>query len=217
MNNTNRDQTIDFANGGDIRGMIRATDTYLKVANDETKVMTGHGALAKKADAKGAAPRRAAEEATGRYDDGLALTIAVAYGGHDEITDAVRALLREAAVEGKALADAIETVTPAAIARHLYMAGQPDPDLIIRASGESRLSGFLLWQSAYGELYFTDVNWPAFPQERLSARDAQHLFDGSDPGHQTKALDRHWKLTGSPLARFLMITGRPQTRLGFWF
>ena len=51
---------------------------------------------------------------------------------------------------------------PAAIARHLYMAGLPDPDLIIRTSGENRLSGFLLWQSAYSELYFTDVNWPAF-------------------------------------------------------
>lgn len=92
----------------------------------------------------------------------MALTIALAYGGHDEITDAVRALLREAAVEGKALADAAEAVTPAAIARHLYMAGLPDFDLIIRTSGESRLSGFLLWQSAYSELYFTDVNWPAF-------------------------------------------------------
>ena len=109
-----------------------------------------------------AAAIRAAEEATGRYDDGLALTIAVAYGGHDEITDAVRALLQEAAVEGKALTEAVDMVTPAAIARHLYMAGQPDPDLIIRTSGESRLSGFLLWQSAYSELYFTDVNWPAF-------------------------------------------------------
>ena len=73
---------------------------------------------------------RAAEEATATYDDGLALTIAIAYGGHDEITDAVRTLLRAAANEGKALAEAIEAVTPAAIARHLYMAGLPDPDLI---------------------------------------------------------------------------------------
>jgi short-chain Z-isoprenyl diphosphate synthase len=105
---------------------------------------------------------RAAEEATATYDDGLALTIAIAYGGHDEITDAVRTLLRAAANEGKALTEAIEAVTPAAIARHLYMAGLPDPDLIIRTSGESRLSGFLLWQSAYSELHFTDVNWPAF-------------------------------------------------------
>jgi short-chain Z-isoprenyl diphosphate synthase len=105
---------------------------------------------------------RAAEEATARYNDGLTLTIAVAYGGHDEITDAVRALLRGAANEGKALTEIVEAVTPAAIARHLYMAGLPDPDLIIRTSGENRLSGFLLWQSAYSELYFTDINWPAF-------------------------------------------------------
>jgi short-chain Z-isoprenyl diphosphate synthase len=105
---------------------------------------------------------RAAEAATASYSHGLTVTIAVAYGGHDEITDAVRALLREAMTEGKALAETVEAVTPAAIARHLYMAGLPDPDLIIRTSGENRLSGFLLWQSAYSELYFTDVNWPAF-------------------------------------------------------
>jgi short-chain Z-isoprenyl diphosphate synthase len=105
---------------------------------------------------------RAAEEATANYSDGLTVTIAVAYGGHDEITDAVRALLREAMTEGKALAETVEAVTPSAIARHLYMAGLPDPDLIIRTSGENRLSGFLLRQSAYSELYFTDINWPAF-------------------------------------------------------
>jgi short-chain Z-isoprenyl diphosphate synthase len=105
---------------------------------------------------------RAAEEATASYNNGLTLTIAVAYGGHDEITDAVRGLLREAVNEGKALAETIEAITPSAIARHLYMVGLPDPDLIIRTSGENRLSGFLLWQSAYSELYFTDVNWPAF-------------------------------------------------------
>ena len=105
---------------------------------------------------------RAAEAATASYHDGLTLTIAVAYGGHDEITDAVRELLREGVNEGKTLAETIETVTPSAIARHLYMVGLPDPDLIIRTSGENRLFGFLLWQSAYSELYFTDVNWPAF-------------------------------------------------------
>jgi mRNA-degrading endonuclease toxin of MazEF toxin-antitoxin module len=70
-------------------------------------------------DARGAQPQILLEH--DRYDDGLALTIAVAYGGHDEITDAVRALLREAAVDGKALADAIETVPPAAIALILVL------------------------------------------------------------------------------------------------
>lgn len=105
---------------------------------------------------------RSAEAATAEYVDGLALTVAVAYGGHDEIVDAVRALLGEVAAENKTLGEAIEAITPAAINRHLYMAGLPDPDLIIRTSGEIRLSGFLLWQSAYSELYFTDVDWPAF-------------------------------------------------------
>jgi short-chain Z-isoprenyl diphosphate synthase len=59
------------------------------------------------------------------------------------------------------LAEAIEYITPDAIASHLYTAGSPDPDLIIRTSGEIRLSGFLLWQSAHSEFYFTDVLWPA--------------------------------------------------------
>jgi short-chain Z-isoprenyl diphosphate synthase len=60
------------------------------------------------------------------------------------------------------LAEAIDGVTPEAIACHLYTAGLPDPDLIIRTSGEIRLSGFLMWQSAHSEYYFTDVLWPAF-------------------------------------------------------
>jgi short-chain Z-isoprenyl diphosphate synthase len=105
---------------------------------------------------------RAAEEATAGYLDGLTVTIAVGYGGHDEITDAVRGLLGKALTQGKTLAETIEAITPTAIASHLYLAGVPDPDLIIRTSGENRLSGFLLWQSAYSELYFADVNWPAF-------------------------------------------------------
>jgi short-chain Z-isoprenyl diphosphate synthase len=90
------------------------------------------------------------------------LTIAVAYGGREEIIDAVRALLKTEALQGAALSEAIERITPEAIARHLYAADLPDPDLIIRTSGEIRPSGFLLWQSVHSEFYFTDVLWPAF-------------------------------------------------------
>src|SRR5438552_3293192 len=102
----------------------------------------------------------AAECATSGYD-GLELNIAVAYGGRQEIADAVRALLGCMAARRASLAEAIEGITPEAIAGHLYTAGLPDPDLIIRTSGEIRLSGFLLWQSAHSEFYFTDVLWPA--------------------------------------------------------
>lgn len=104
---------------------------------------------------------RAAREATASYE-GMTLTIAVAYGGREEIVDAIRALLAELAHRPLTLAESISEVTTSAIGRHLYMAGAPDPDLIIRTSGEIRLSGFLLWQSAYSEFYFCDVPWPAF-------------------------------------------------------
>ena len=104
---------------------------------------------------------RAAEAATCAYDE-MQLTIAAAYGGRQEITDAVRAFLRDQQQQGRALAEAAELVTPEAISRYLYAPELPDPDLIIRTSGEIRLSGFLLWQSAYSEFYFTDVFWPAF-------------------------------------------------------
>ena len=103
----------------------------------------------------------AAEHATAGYD-GLELNIAVAYGGRQEIADAVRALLKCMAAKQSTLAEAIDEITPEPIACHLYTAGLPDPDLIIRTSGEIRLSGFLLWQSAHSEFYFTDVPWPAF-------------------------------------------------------
>jgi short-chain Z-isoprenyl diphosphate synthase len=103
----------------------------------------------------------AAERATAGYD-GLELNIAVAYGGRQEIADAVRALLKCRAASQSTLAEVVEEITPESIACHLYTAGLPDPDLIIRTSGEIRLSGFLLWQSAHSEFYFTDVPWPAF-------------------------------------------------------
>ena len=104
---------------------------------------------------------RAAEAATKDYD-GMHLTIAAAYGGRQEITDAVQSLLREQLKEGRALAEVIDLVTPEAVGRHIYSPDLPDPDLIIRTSGEIRLSGFLLWQSTTSEFYFSEVNWPAF-------------------------------------------------------
>ncbi len=92
----------------------------------------------------------------------MLLTIAIGYGGREEIIDAVRANLAALAEQGASLAEAAAAISPESIRRHLYMPDLPDPDLIIRTSGELRLSGFLLWQSAYSEFYFTDVYWPAF-------------------------------------------------------
>ncbi len=104
---------------------------------------------------------RAAQEVTAGYD-AMVLTIAVAYGGREEIANAVRELLAEAGRDGVSAEALIASVTPEAIGRHLYLADAPEPDLIIRTSGEVRMSGFLLWQSAYSEFYFTDVLWPSF-------------------------------------------------------
>lgn len=104
---------------------------------------------------------RAAAEATHDYD-GMQLTIATAYGGREEIIDAMQSMLREQLAQNRSLKDVIKMITPEAVARSLYAPDLPDPDLIIRTSGELRLSGFLLWQSAFSEFYFTDVFWPAF-------------------------------------------------------
>jgi len=103
----------------------------------------------------------AAEAATSANTQ-LILTLAVGYGGREEITDAVRAMLLASAAQGLTTAQAAAAVTPDAIRRHLYVSDMPDPDLIIRTSGEIRLSGFLLWQSVHSELFFCDLNWPAF-------------------------------------------------------
>ena len=103
-----------------------------------------------------------AVEASRDCATGAHVTLAVGYGGRQELIDAVRALLWEQAGNGTTLAELAETITVGDIARHLYTAGQPDPDLVIRTSGEMRLSNFLLWQSAYSELYFCEAYWPAF-------------------------------------------------------
>ncbi|MGH8147041.1 MAG: polyprenyl diphosphate synthase [Rhodanobacteraceae bacterium] len=94
--------------------------------------------------------------------DGMLLTIALAYSGREEITDAVKGLLSAAAAEGRSLESVAAGLSTKEIERYLYTEGVPDPDFIIRTSGEQRLSGFLIWQAAYSEFYFCDVLWPAF-------------------------------------------------------
>jgi len=93
---------------------------------------------------------------------GRRVTIALAYGGRQEIVDAARDLVGELIAAGVPPEELASRIDPDALAGHLYTADLPDPDLVIRTSGEARLSGFLLWQSAYSEYSFVDVYWPAF-------------------------------------------------------
>jgi short-chain Z-isoprenyl diphosphate synthase len=104
--------------------------------------------------------KRAAEATS--HNPGLLVNVAVGYGGRREIADAVRSLLVEHASKGTTIEQLAEILDVEHIAEHLYTAGQPDPDLVIRTSGEQRLGGFLLWQSTHSEFYFCDAYWPAF-------------------------------------------------------
>ncbi|GAA3817719.1 isoprenyl transferase [Nocardioides panacisoli] len=93
---------------------------------------------------------------------GMLVNVAVGYGGRREIADAVRSLLIEHAGKGTSLEELAQIIDVEHIADHLYTKGQPDPDLVIRTSGEQRLGGFLLWQSAKSEFYFCEAYWPDF-------------------------------------------------------
>lgn len=104
---------------------------------------------------------REMEEATRDYG-GMRLNVALGYGGREEIVTAVQNLLAEKQRQGVALEELARTLDAGEIGRHLYTAGMPDPDFVIRTSGEVRLSGFLLWQTAYSEFYFCDAFWPDF-------------------------------------------------------
>jgi short-chain Z-isoprenyl diphosphate synthase len=94
--------------------------------------------------------------------DGMSVNVAIGYGGRREIADAVRSLLQEHAEAGRSIEEVAQVLDVEHIAEHLYTKGQPDPDLVIRTSGEQRLSGFLLWQSAHSEFYFCEAYWPDF-------------------------------------------------------
>ncbi|MFI6699759.1 isoprenyl transferase [Streptomyces sp. NPDC050509] len=102
-----------------------------------------------------------AEQATAG-NEGILVNVAVGYGGRQEIADAVSSLLMDHASKGTSFEELAGIVDVDLISSHLYTRGQPDPDLVIRTSGEQRLSGFMLWQSAHSEYYFCEVFWPAF-------------------------------------------------------
>jgi len=107
---------------------------------------------------------RALKEAAAATRDvrGALVNVAVGYGGRREIADAVRSLLQHHAKEGTSIEELATILDVEHIADHLYTKGQPDPDLVIRTSGEQRLGGFLLWQSAHSEYYFCEAYWPDF-------------------------------------------------------
>jgi short-chain Z-isoprenyl diphosphate synthase len=105
----------------------------------------------------------AAKEAAQRTPAGSwHFNLALGYGGRQEIVDACRGLVSELVAAGKSQDELAECIDSAGLAGHLYTADMPDPDLVIRTSGETRLSGFLLWQSAYAECVFVDPYWPEF-------------------------------------------------------
>lgn len=106
--------------------------------------------------------REAAARNQQRVKRGVVVNVAIGYGGRHEIMDAVRSYLRSQNQHGKTLAEVAETITDTDITENLYTAGLPDPDLVIRTSGEQRLGGFLLWQSVHSEYYFCEAFWPDF-------------------------------------------------------
>jgi len=114
-----------------------------------------------------------------RHNTGLTVNMAFNYGGRTEIVDGIKNLFQQNADNP----DAIRNLTPETFNQYLYTSGQPDPDLIIRTSGESRISNFLLWQGAYSEIYITDTLWPdfdkaAFIQAMINFQGRKRRFGG---------------------------------------
>ncbi|MCR5597080.1 MAG: isoprenyl transferase [Lachnospiraceae bacterium] len=147
-----------------VKSIQRANDNNMRV-----RIIGEKSRLAKDIQESIAALEQATAENTG-----LKFTIAINYGSRDEITRAVRRIASRAA-DGEISA---EGITEDMISAELDTAGYPDPDLLIRTSGEQRISNFLLWQCAYSEFYFTDVLWPDFGEKDLVA--ALEAYAGRD-------------------------------------
>lgn len=136
-------EVVDHLSHGDLNCQVRLVG-HLDLLPEEVSQKMSSAA----ADTKG--------------NDGIIVNIAVGYGGRQEIVDAVQAMLKKEVDAGATPEELVESITVDSISKHLYTKGLPDPDLVIRTSGEQRLSGFLLWQAAYSEIWFTDTYWPAF-------------------------------------------------------
>ncbi|HST47161.1 MAG TPA: isoprenyl transferase [Jatrophihabitans sp.] len=149
----------DPAEVGPLLGIIAAVAQALS-APEEPWRLNVVGALDTLPAGTAEALKTAAERSAGKR--GMTVNLAVGYGGRREIADAVRSLLQSHAQAGTSIEELAEIIDVEHIAEHLYTRGQPDPDLVIRTSGEQRLSGFLLWQSAHSEFYFCDALWPDF-------------------------------------------------------
>lgn len=156
----------------EIHGLMSLLKTFLR--NDEKELhknqvrlrVTGRmGDLPESVQAE----LRRVMESTKKHTKGQ-LILALSYGGRAELADAVRAMAQE--VQAGTLTP--EQVDEKAIAAHLYLPDVPDPDLVIRTSGELRMSNFLLWESSYSELYFTDVLWPDFREKEFAAALAEY-------------------------------------------
>jgi len=143
---------------GNIMGILRDYLRDAKNFKDENIKVKFIGNLAQ-LDADIIELIREAEEASAEAT-GMHLNIALNYGGRDEIVNAVKKI-----VDNKYLS--ADDITESLISENLYTAGQPDPDFIIRPSGEYRLSNYLIWQSAYAEFWFSDILWPDFKPEHL--------------------------------------------------
>jgi undecaprenyl diphosphate synthase len=148
----------------------RLMDLFMRALDKEARELHENGVKVKfignlSAFAPALQSRIAEAERRTRDNDHMTLNVAVNYGGRWDIAQAAKALAL-ASVEGLIQADAIDE---AAVSEKLMLAGQPDPDLFIRTGGETRISNFLLWQSAYSEFYFSDELWPDFSPECLDA------------------------------------------------
>ena len=145
----------------EVASILDAVETLMQQIADERRWPLSVIGNLDMLPAESAARMKRLAQSTDDIDE-MRVNICVGYGGRQELTDAMRSLLVEQASLGRSLEEVASTLEVDHIAEHLYTRGQPDPDLVIRTSGEQRLSGFLLWQSVHSEFYFSDALWPAF-------------------------------------------------------